>query len=63
MFDPYSILGMTFTEAKEVSERFGYSLLVEIEDGFNVGIALDYDIKRIHVEVENAKIVSVNGLG
>lgn len=63
MFDPYSILGMSFTEAKEVSERFGYSLLVEVEDGFQIGLALDYDFRRIHVEVENAKIVNVVGLG
>jgi hypothetical protein len=63
MFDPYSILGMTFAEATEVSERFGYSLLVEIEDGFEIGLALDYNIRRIHVEVENDKIVNVIGLG
>ncbi|MCK9532602.1 MAG: hypothetical protein M0R77_19095 [Gammaproteobacteria bacterium] len=63
MFEPYAILGLSFEEATMLANENGYSILVEVEDGMWCGVALDYNLKRIKVEVEDAHIVNVKGLG
>ncbi len=63
MFDPYIILGMKYQEAEALAETNGYTVRIEVEDGMQSGGCLDYDNRRVNVEVELGMIVTVIDIG
>lgn len=63
MFDPYIILGMKYQEAEALANTNGYTVRMEVEDGMQCGGCLDYDNRRINVEVEDSFITMVIDIG
>jgi hypothetical protein len=53
------VLGMNVTEARKFAQSYGYTIHVDKADGDEFPCHKNIDTDRLHVVVENAKIVNV----